>query len=79
MKEKKKKLNLDELQVQSFVTSFEISNGETQDIKGGYTHECQSGQLGCGANTVAGGTCQHTCGGACSDCGGGNCGNGASG
>jgi len=38
MKEKKKKLNLDELKVQSFVTSFDISEGETAVIKGGCTN-----------------------------------------
>lgn len=36
-KKKKHKLNLDELKVQSFVTSFNISEGETAEIKGGCT------------------------------------------
>jgi len=47
MKEKKKKLNLDELEVQSFVTSFDSIGDETAGIKGGYTHECASEELGC--------------------------------
>ncbi len=37
-KKNKRKMNLDELKVQSFVTSFNISEGETAEIKGGCTN-----------------------------------------
>lgn len=42
MKEKKKKLNLDELEVQSFVTAFDLKSGETRQILGGgYSDACE--------------------------------------
>ncbi len=37
MEKKKLKLNIDELKVQSFVTSFDLKNGETLDLRGGAT------------------------------------------
>ncbi len=37
---KKQKLKLDDFKVQSFVTSFDKAQGETADVKGGWTGDC---------------------------------------
>lgn len=55
---KKKKLNLDELKVQSFVTSLNNSNGKTAHLKGGEETDyltCQAScQIACTEGWVVG-------------------------
>jgi hypothetical protein len=61
-------MNLDELKVQSFVTSFDISEGETAEIKGGYSESCAGGcggggaTNGCDTSVLQCGTAVYWCG-----------------
>ncbi|MGF1669126.1 MAG: pinensin family lanthipeptide [Balneolaceae bacterium] len=69
MKNKKKKLNLDELKVQSFVTSFNNENYNTKEIKGGdqtiFTPFCCIITGSC--DVPSDGSCQYSCGDFCTE------------
>ena len=55
MKEKKKKLNLDELKVQSFVTSLNALNKKTKNLKGGTDDDHT--EVDCGSEDLCSGLC----------------------
>jgi len=53
---KKKKLRLEDLKVQSFVTEFNKDSGETLNMKGGWSENC-TGNCGTPISWTCGGGC----------------------